>query len=88
MPLQGSETGGDKKKESQEPTASQPLTAGTELVAGAASEQKPGEGSELRTLSVRVVYELQQPDTGLSFSGSYAHTGNQVRTLSAMFKQP
>ena len=33
---------------------------------------------ELRTVTVRVSYELRQPAKGLHFSGSYVHTGNQV----------
>ena len=33
---------------------------------------------ELRTVVLKVSYELRQPATGLHFSGSYVHTGNQV----------
>ena len=45
---------------------------------GAAAEQASKGVGELRTVVVKVSYELRQPATGLHFSRSHVHTGNQV----------
>ena len=45
---------------------------------GAAAEQASKGVGELRTVLVKVSYELRQPATGLHFSRSHVHTGNQV----------
>ena len=63
----------------QEPSAAQPPDGVKQEQTDAAHAQ-PASESDLRTVSVRVEYELRQPGTGLHFSGSYAHTGNEVCT--------
>ena len=62
---------------SEEPPA--PSASAQPAAAPAAAAEQASEGvGELRTVTVKVAYELQQPATGLHFSGSYVHTGNQV----------
>lgn len=63
----------------QEPSAAQPQD-GVKQEQTDAADAQPASESDLRTVSVRVEYELRQPGAGLHFSGSYAHTGNEVCT--------
>ncbi|CAL8462796.1 g2329 [Coccomyxa elongata] len=44
-----------------------------------------GNDEGVRTLLLRVEYELEQPDSGIHFWGAYAHTNNQVRRARAWF---
>ena len=63
---------------SAQPSASAQPAPGPAQAPGAAAEQAPEGVGELRTVLLKVSYELRQPTTGLHFSGSYVHTGNQA----------
>ena len=67
----------------QESSAAQPRD-GVQKEQADAADAQPAAESNLRTVSVRVEYELRQPRTGLHFSGSYAHTGDEVRVALLM----
>ena len=41
-----------------------------------------GNDEGVRTLLLRMEYELEQPDSGIHFCGAYAHTNNQVQPSS------
>ena len=66
--------------------AAQPICADVQQIAdkGGGEEKGGGElagqGAEggLRTLLLRVEYELREPGSGLLFWGAFAHTNNQV----------
>ena len=63
---------------SAQPAAVPAPAAPPALALGAAAEQASEGMGELRTVLLKVSYELRQPVTGLHFSDSYVHTGNQV----------
>ncbi len=67
----------------QEPSAAQ-LQVGVKQEQPDAAAAQPAADNDLRTVLVRVEYEVRQPRAGLHFSGSYAHTDNEVCTAFLM----